>query len=209
MGHMTHRENQDFAKHDCGSGCAVLLGRLPELTPTEDVFDDLWRLHPDEFPQIRIRGQLVTIPRWQQAFGEDYRFSGQTSKAQPVPPMLAPLLQWSKEAIDARLNGLLVNWYDGRLDHYIGPHRDSTTDLEPGTPIVTISLGEERLFRLRKWKSKDSPPVDLVVTDGSVLIIPWETNLEFTHEVPRFARYRGRRTSVTLRAFRGVVAHGN
>jgi alkylated DNA repair dioxygenase AlkB len=193
----------NFSRQACGSGCAVFVGRVPErLMPTKVGFDELWRLHPDEFPQIKIRGQLVRTPRWQQAFGEDYRFSGQISRALPVSPVLGPLLQWSREAIDPRLNGLLVNWYDGRLGHYIGPHRDSTTGLIPGTPIVTMSFGEERVLRLRKWeKGKTSPPVDLVVTDGSVVVIPWETNMAFTHEVPRLARYRGRRVSVTMRAF--------
>ena len=36
-----------------------------------------------------------------------------------------------------------------RLDHYIGAHRDSTASMIEGVPIVTVSLGEERAFRLR------------------------------------------------------------
>ena len=36
---------------------------------------------------------------------------------------------------------------------------------------------------------------------GGVFVMPYATNLAWTHEVPHFARDRGRRVSVTLRAF--------
>lgn len=132
----------------------------------------------------------------------DYEFSGQVSRALAVPPLLAPFLQWSKATFDEELNGLLVNWYDGKLRHYIGPHRDKYGKLMPGSPIVTVSFGEERIFRMRPWRSgMNRNTVDLIVRDRSVIVIPYETNLRFTHEVPHFARWQGRRVSVTLRAF--------
>ena len=65
-----------------------------------------------------------------------------------MSPILEPFLTWAKEAIDGRLNGVLVNWYDGSLGHYIGRHRDSRVNMVSGAPIVTISFGEERIFRL-------------------------------------------------------------
>jgi alkylated DNA repair dioxygenase AlkB len=98
---------------------------------------------------------------------------------------------------------VLVNWYDGRLNHYIGRHRDSTANMIVGTPIVTISLGEERIFRLRRWREqvKGEEAVDFPATNGAAFVMPYETNLHWTHEVPRRARNRGRRISVTLRGF--------
>jgi len=68
-----------------------------------------------------------------------------------------------------------------------------------GAPIVTISLGEERVFRLTHPKRKVTS--DFIARDGSVFVTPYETNLAWKHAVPRFARYRGRRISITLRAF--------
>ena len=62
---------------------------------------------------------------------------------------LLPVLEWSRSEIHDGLNGVLLNWYDGTLGHYIGKHRDSTTNMVSGTPIVTVSLGEARVFRLR------------------------------------------------------------
>jgi alkylated DNA repair dioxygenase AlkB len=171
----------------------------PALAPRADALREIWDLHPAQFPEITIHGRVVKTPRWQQAYGRDYRFSGRVNHALPVPAILEPLLTWSREQLDPRLNGLVLNWYDAAHAHYIGPHRDKTRGLVSGAPIVTISLGEERVFRLRPWKT--TGVVDFPAQHGAVFVMPFATNQAFTHEVPHFARYEGRRISVTVRAF--------
>jgi alkylated DNA repair dioxygenase AlkB len=133
----------------------------------------------------------VKTPRWQQAYGEDYYYSGHVNKALPIPPVMTPLLHWARAQIDPRLNGILLNWYDGKLSHYIGRHRDSTVKLYPGGPIVTISLGEERIFRLRPWRSQHTAQeVDFTALDGTVFVMPFQTNAAWTHEVPAFRKWQ-------------------
>lgn len=186
------------------AGGEVLLTALPpELSPDPDgeVFDAWWALHPEERPVITMHGREVAIPRWQAAYGKNYRFSGQLSEALPLPDLMRPILDWAREHVDERLDGVLMNWYDASLGHYIGAHRDSTIGLVPRTPIVTISFGEERAFRMRPYKEKGFE--DVLVGHGDVLVIPWKTNLTYTHEVPFSRRYRGKRISMTLRAFHG------
>lgn len=195
-----------FHEHVLEGGHTFLTGRLPDDVLGGIRFGELWDLHPVEFAEIHLQGRRVKIPRWQQAYGTDYRFSGQVSAAQPVPAALLPLLAWCQATMDARLNGLLLNWYDGQLGHYIGRHRDSTHNLAPGSAIVTVSLGEERTFRLRPWPNvSGAKPVDFGTFDGSVFVLPWGTNKSFTHEVTSSRRLTGRRISVTLRAFLGPV----
>jgi alkylated DNA repair dioxygenase AlkB len=97
------------------------------------------------------------------------------------------------------LNGLLLNWYDGQLGHYIGPHHDSRKFMIVGAPIVTVSLGEERVFRLTQPKTKEHR--EFPACDGTVFVMPYDTNLVWKHEVPKSAKRRGRRISITLRAF--------
>ena len=190
----------DFATVDLDATHTLRHGRLPEeLLPDGPAFGTLWASHPAERHEIHIHGRTVRTPRWQQAYGRDYRFSGQTYAALPVPHSLAPLRDWCRRTVDARLNGLLLNWYDGSLGHYIGPHRDSTRHLVAGSPIVTVSLGESRVFRLRPVGGKGF--VDVPVDAGSVVVLPWDTNLAWKHEIPRSKRHAGRRISVTLRAF--------
>jgi alkylated DNA repair dioxygenase AlkB len=177
-------------------------GALPDTLRVDEAgFEALWALHPEGFHEIMMHGRKVETPRWQQAYGHDYRYTGNTNRALPIDPLMAPLLAWCQEAVDARLNGLLFNWYDGARGHYIGAHRDSTIGLVEGTPVVTISLGEARPWRLRPWKGKGFEDVE--ATEGGVFILPWETNQRYTHEVTAPARATGRRISITARAFEG------
>jgi integrase len=101
--------------------------------------------------------------------------------------------------LSPRLLEVLVNWYDGSLGHKIGKHRDDEKALIADAPIITISFGERRPFRLRRWKGEDK--LDVEVNDGSVLILPAATSRAFTHEVPALKILTGLRISVTIRAF--------
>jgi alkylated DNA repair dioxygenase AlkB len=189
-----------FERHDLDGQHAFFTGSLPaDLKLDEGRFEALWALHPEDYHEIKMHGRPVKTPRWQQAYGRDYHYTGQTNRAQPVPSLLEPLLRWSREAIHDRLNGLLLNWYDGRLRHYIGPHHDSTKFMVPGAPIVTISLGEGRTFRLSLPRTRERR--DFEAADGAVFVMPYDTNLVWKHEVPASSRHRNRRISVTLRAF--------
>ena len=179
---------------------SVWTGVLPDnlrLTPSS--FDALWELHPTKFHTIKIHGRDVQTPRWEQAFGVDYAYTGNVNRALPIPDNLLPLLDYARTNFEGRLNGLLINWYDATLGHYIGPHRDAHKELIEDAPIITISFGAERTFRLKRWKG--STKIDLRWVDGSLVILPYATNSAWTHEVPLFARDHGRRVSVTLRAF--------
>ncbi|PHN02413.1 alpha-ketoglutarate-dependent dioxygenase AlkB [Flavilitoribacter nigricans] len=162
-------------------------------------FAALWREHPDDFHEVVIHGKRVPTPRWQQAYGKNYEYTGSRNNALPIHAGHQKYLQWCQENIHPELNSLLINWYDGSSKHYIGRHRDSTKGLVPGTPIVTISHGETRIFRFRPFRGEGF--LDFPVVNGDVLIIPWDTNKHFTHEVPHFTKYTGRRISVTLRAY--------
>ena len=68
-----------------------------------------------------------------------------------------------------------------------------------GAPIVTVSLGQDRVFRLRPWKGKGFRDFD--AENGTVFVMPYNTNQAWTHEVPKAKRFQGRRISVTFRAF--------
>lgn len=191
---------EGFRRIDLDEQHGLYRGRLPDpLIPESAAFEVLWSLHPARYHKIRVHHRLVETPRWQQAYGRDYVFSGTESPALPIPGLLAPLHAWCRATVDARLNGLLLNWYDGALGHYISAHRDSRRNLVADVPIVTVSFGEERVLRLRPYGGKGY--IDLETRDGDVFLMPYRTNLAWTHELPRFRRYRGRRISVTVRAF--------
>jgi alkylated DNA repair dioxygenase AlkB len=190
----------DLEEHELDDTHSFFVGELPASRRLSSAhFEELWALHPEAFHEITIHGKLVKTPRWQQAYGADYKYTGSINKALPVPPLLEPLHAWVREQIDPRLDGLLLNWYDADRAHYIGKHRDSTVDVIDGAPIVTVSFGGERAFRLRPWKRDGFR--DFAARDGTVFVLPYSTNLAYTHEVPHNAASEGRRISITLRAF--------
>lgn len=179
---------------------SIFLGYLPgELTPSAEVFEQIWSMHPPEFREITIYGKKKPVPRWSQSYEHDYVYSGQVNNALPLPALLIPMLGWAQNNVDVKLNGLLVNWYDSSKGHYIGKHRDSTKGLVQGSPIVTISLGEQRTLRMKPWKQQGFE--DIRLDSGSCAVIPWITNLEWTHEIPHKKKHTGRRISLTMRAF--------
>lgn len=193
-------EATDRQRHELGSGHFLLSGLLPkDLTLKLTQFEELWAEHPTAYHSIQLHGRLIATPRWQQAYGKDYHYTARTNPALPLIPRLSRLLAWSQTAIDERLNGVLVNWYDGALGHYIGRHRDSTKNIVVGTPIVTISFGETRIFRVRPWKGVRN--TDFPALDGTYFVMPYETNLANTHEIVRRSKMSGKRISVTIRAF--------
>jgi alkylated DNA repair dioxygenase AlkB len=193
----------ETARHELSTGHHFLTGRLPAaLNLVGEPFEEVWALHPEQYAEVTIVGRNVQTPRWQKAYGRDYRFAGGTAEAEAIPPLLAPFLTWAQGAIEPTLNSLLVNWYDGARGHYIGPHHDENRELVPGSPIVTVSLGQERIFRFTLPAQGPAPRKrDVVIGPGSVMVIPWDTNTIWKHSVPRLARYCGRRISITLRAF--------
>ncbi|MBK8370364.1 MAG: alpha-ketoglutarate-dependent dioxygenase AlkB [Saprospiraceae bacterium] len=177
---------------------SILTDELPRLLKFDpDAFERLWNIHPETFHEIKIHGRMVKTPRWQQAFMIDYQYTGRVNKALPLPIMIQPVFEWVKTYIDSRLNGLLINWYDGSLNHYIGKHRDSTSNMIFGGPIVTISLGEKRIMRLRPYPKGDTK-IDFEVNNGSILLIPYETNQVWTHEILKSTKNIGKRISLTF-----------
>ena len=182
------------------ANCRIFQRKLPrQLICDTAEFEELWALHPPDFPSIFLHGRQVSLPRWQQAYGVSYFFSGQTSQAKTVPECLQAYLLWAQQHHDPRLNGLLLNWYDARMGHYIGAHRDSAKGLLKGSDIIMISLGGSRVMRFRPMAG--SGFFDVEVNNGDAIIMPLDTNQHFKHEIPVLKRYQDRRISITLRCF--------
>ena len=116
-----------------------------------------------------------------------------------MPNLLRPYLLWAQSNIDQRLNGMLLNWYDGQCGHYIGSHRDSTKGLIDNSVIVMVSLGGIRVTRFRPLRG--SGYQDIEVGNGDVLVMDLQTNQHYKHEIPKSKRYLDKRISITLRCF--------
>lgn len=176
-------------------------GDLPEKL-TEN-FDTLYNLHPDEYGKIIIFGKKIDTPRYQQTYGRDYTFSGINHAPLELPDEFKPFLEWANSLDYGPFNQVLVNWY-ANGNHYIGAHSDDERQLIKHSPIVSISLGATRTFRLRK-KGESGIFKDILMPDGTVLVMGGKFQSEFKHEVPKINGKKGhgvgRRINITFRQF--------
>ena len=75
----------------------LFAGTLPaHLMFSEGQFEEFWNEHPNEFHEIKMHGRPVKTPRWQQAYGKDYHYTGNVNGALAVPQRLESLLRYRR-----------------------------------------------------------------------------------------------------------------
>jgi alkylated DNA repair dioxygenase AlkB len=90
-----------------------------------------------------------------------------------------------------------LNFYrDGRDS--VAPHNDHLDEIAPGCPIALLSLGATRRMTIRmKAAPRRAFHVDLA--GGSLLLMSYETQLHYTHGVPKTREPVGPRISLAFR----------
>lgn len=183
------------------------MGRLPPtLVPNDEQFQYMLNVRPEENGQVMMYGKLVDVPRYQKSYGRDYTFSGMEHVSEEIPDMFQPYLTWAKSLYKyngERFNQMLINWYlDG--SHYIGPHADDERQLHVNSPIISISLGQARKFRIREKKTKKIVK-DVSLESGTIVIMGGKFQEEFKHEIVKVGGKKGKelkpRINITFRQF--------
>lgn len=165
-------------------------------------------------PQIRhtvkMMGKDVQIPRYQQAFGKSYTYTGNTSQSIPFIPILDTL---KKDIVDQMkqvlpdldptlfdYNMALVNWYEDGTQ-YIGPHSDDTKQLVKDSTIGSITIGASRDFVLTPKKGIDGKSVKISLDDGDFVIMGGKCQDTHLHSVPKRLKCKSERINITFRVF--------
>ena len=65
--------------------------------------------------------------------------------------------------------------------------------------IASLSLGDERIFRLKHRHRRDIEPCRLPLGNGALLIMAGDTQANWKHEVPRQRAASGPRINLTFR----------
>jgi alkylated DNA repair dioxygenase AlkB len=122
----------------------------------------------------------------------------------------APLIHDAADRIAAAtsvpFNSVGLNFYrDGRDS--VAPHHDHLHELVAGFPIALLSLGSTRRMTIRAKE----PPRRLLHVDlepGSLLVMSYETQLHYTHGIPKTADDVGPRISLAFRVRPAGPAEG-
>ena len=164
----------------------------------------LQALHTWSQKRLRVPGGVeVDFPRlvaWHGDPGVTYRYSGVSHPAADWTPELASVRDMIEGHLGYRPNGVLLNRYrDGRDS--IGRHSDVETDLVPGSPIASVSLGIGRTMVVRH-RDRSAAPIRLVLEPGSLLLMYGDCQSALTHEIPKDPGQAGERISMTFRCVR-------
>ncbi len=172
---------------------------------TKEERESLYKQCPTKKHQIKIYDKYVDLPRYQQAYGKSYSYSGTTAKSKPMPEVIERIRDLIKEELYPNIdfNMCLVNWYNGG-NHYIGQHSDDEKKFIKNTPVVgiTFCFGLPRKIVFKNKKTKKTVK-DVWLYNNSLYSMEGEFQKEFTHGIPKVANKGcGRRVSLTFRCFR-------
>jgi alkylated DNA repair dioxygenase AlkB len=195
-----HAKNRNMdTQHQLTTLSWLGTGDLPVDLAAAD-FEALWDQHPEEFAKVKVFNTIWDTPRWSQSYGNDYTYSGMEHSAKPVCDLFSPFLEWANSLEMGTFDQMLVNWYLNGY-HYIGSHSDNEKNLKIESPIIGVSLGGERKFRIRDKHKKII--MDVPMTHGSFVIMGGSFQREMKHEIPKILGKKGqdtgRRISITFR----------
>jgi alkylated DNA repair dioxygenase AlkB len=188
---------------DTGRSRLWTVDRWLPFAEAEALFKHTSALPLDRHPEVRLYGKTMHMRRSVGFFsdvGAGYAYSGQVTKAKPLTEVLRNLLAKVNEQLGTTFNGLLINLYaDGT--ETIGAHSDSPEGLADDGSVASLSLGADRIFRVRH-KSKHAATVDVGTRHGQLLMMENCFQDEFTHEIPVQKKIFGPRVSITFRVHR-------
>ena len=118
-------------------------------------------------------------------------------EAAHVPDAIGAVAQRVIAATGVYFTSVGLNFYrDGRDS--VAPHNDHLDEITPGCPIALLSLGATRRMTIRaKAAPRRVLHVDLAA--GSLLLMSYETQLHYTHGVPKTSEPVGPRISLAFR----------
>ena len=150
-------------------------------------------------PNITVFGKTGPIPRLQCFISEEnleYGYSGHKLDLEPWPDVLLAMRTRLENHLQQPFNSILVNYYRDGHDS-MGWHSDDEAELGPEPTIACVSLGSERLFKLKHKVSNSITNIKL--QSGSCLIMSGQSQQNYQHALPKQTTLKHPRISLTFR----------
>ena len=173
---------------------------LFEPRAADGLFRELRDSIPWRQPHIRLFGRELSSPRlaaWYGDAGAVYTYSGLRNEPLPWTAALSAVRRRVQAAVGASFNSVLANYYrDG--DDAMGWHSDDEAELDPASPIASISLGCARRFSV-KHRRRCGTRLDLTLENGSLLVMRPTMQRDWRHALPRARGVGSGRINLTFR----------
>ncbi|MCY3624355.1 MAG: alpha-ketoglutarate-dependent dioxygenase AlkB [Gammaproteobacteria bacterium] len=152
---------------------------------------------------ITIHGRTHDVPRltmWYSEDGSTYTYSGIAMQPRSFPPFVREMNARIARETGLYFNSVLINFYRDGNDK-VGWHSDDEKELGDEIHIASVSLGIERVFRMRH-RNDHSRVVDCTLGHGSLLVMRDPTQLHWEHCLPPRKRIAEPRYNLTFRTIR-------
>lgn len=133
------------------------------------------------------------------SYGAPYNYSNMTYPATPMPRYLGTAVDAIEKELGWRPNNCLINNYVEGSSR-MGFHADSTAELEPGTGVAIVSLGETRTLTFRRTDDHEIR-WGCPLPHGCLLWMNDEVQAYWQHGVLKQSG-AGQRVSLTFRALK-------
>jgi alkylated DNA repair dioxygenase AlkB len=152
---------------------------------------------PDLFSHIPIETINIPILDGNAEPEAVYTYSGTTFAPNAFTPSLLQIKTDIESFTESKFNSVLANLYRNGQDS-MGWHSDDEPELGSNPIIASLSLGEERVFKLRHRKDK-TLKMDVPLPHGSLLVMSGAMQHQWQHALPKSARAMSPRINLTFR----------
>lgn len=148
---------------------------------------------------IFIFGKWVKVPRLMCWYGDPdayYQYSGVNHQPRPWTTELRSIRKKVEQQCQCSFNSVLANLYRDGKDA-MGCHADDEKELGLNPVIASLSLGDERLFKLHHKKRKET--LDIILGHGDLLVMAGSLQHHWLHSVPKTKKIKTPRINLTFR----------
>ncbi|WP_340121680.1 alpha-ketoglutarate-dependent dioxygenase AlkB [Methylobacter svalbardensis] len=148
---------------------------------------------------IFIYGKWVKVPRLMCWYGDPdacYSYSGVNHQPMPWTQTLQAIREKLEQQCHCTFNSVLANLYRDGKDS-MGCHADDEKELGKNPVIASLSLGEQRLFKLHHKKSQEK--LDIVLGHGDLLVMSGTLQHHWMHALPKTKKMKMPRINLTFR----------
>ena len=165
----------------------------PDFVPAElarDWFEQVRDEVQWEALRRRMYDREVDVPR----LVGHFRLAPETA---PVPEAIRAAARRVIAATGVAFTSVGLNFYRDGQDS-VAPHNDHLDEIALGCPIVLLSLGSTRRMTIRS-KATPRRVFHIDLAPGSLLLMSYETQLHYTHGIPKTTDRVGQRISLAFR----------
>lgn len=173
------------------------------LSPDEasSMFHELKATVAWQSVSVKIFGRSRLQPRltaWVADPSILYTYSGLTLPWNGWTPSLLDVKKRVEQRSQTSFNSVLINYYRDGNDS-MGWHQDNEKELGVHPVIASLSMGGERLFKMKHVDVEEKSTIDFRLASGDLLVMRGDTQNFWKHSIPKTHKQVGERINLTWR----------